>query len=494
MNFLLNLISLVGIVVLCLIAWLGSENRRVINWNVIIWGLALQLIVGLVVFGLGSTVVAGINNILNPILDASEAGARFLFGGPNSLLANDWPQNPGPGAAGRWLVRAVGSGYVEVPGDRIGPTSLNPGFNYVLAFRALPQIIFFAGLVSLLYRIELGGFSLFGINIPQFKPMNEVVRFFARIFQNTMRISGAESLSGAANIFVGIESAIAIKPFLPKMTRSEICAVLTSCFGSIASSVLGLYAGFLRPSFPSIAGHLVSASILTIPACFVIAKLLVPEVSEPETLGHLPPEEAEETDQPKPSYMDTLIVGSLDGVKMAVGIAAVLIAILGVIALFNAPFNWIATTFVATGDESLLAEFLQNPLRNLMGMIFLPLTFLTGVALDWQNLWAASLLIGQRLFETSIPPYLALNGLASSGAISPRTLLIVSYVLCGFAHLASYGIFVGGVSALVPERRSEVSALGFKALWAATLATLMTGCVAGVFFGLIGSSEGALGL
>ncbi|NEO83419.1 MAG: nucleoside:proton symporter [Spirulina sp. SIO3F2] len=491
MNLGLNLISLLGIGGLCVVAWLGSENRRIIPWNVIVFGIGLQLLVGFIVFGLGSGVVEGINSLLNPILDASEAGGRFLFGGSKSLLANDWVIGAGPGAAGRWLARAVGSGYVQVPGDRIGPDSLNPGFSYVLAFRALPQIIFFAGLVSLLYRIQIGGFSILGLDIPKFNPMNAIVRVFAIVFQKTMKISGAESLSGAANIFVGIESAIAIKPFLPKMTRSEICAILTSCFGSIASSVLGLYAGFLRPSFPSIAGHLVSASILTIPACFVVAKILVPETEEPETMGSLPEDVEDEDGKPKPSYMDSLIVGALDGVKMAVGIAAVLIAILGVIALFNAPFN--ALSNLVGGGDSLIVQFLQNPLRNLMGMLFVPLTALTGVATDWPTLWNASLLIGQRLFETSIPPYLALNGLASSGVLNQRALLIVSYVLCGFAHLPSYGIFVGGVASLVPERRGEISALGFKSLWAATLATLMTGCVAGLFYGLLGDPTSVIG-
>ncbi|TVQ56767.1 MAG: nucleoside:proton symporter [Spirulina sp. DLM2.Bin59] len=477
MDLLLNLLSALGIGVFCIIAWLCSENRRVVQWNVIIFGIGLQLLVGVVVFGGGSAFIAGINSVIDPILDASEAGAKFLFGGPNSLLATDPNMAAGPGPAARWIARAVGSGYVAVPGDRLGPDNLNPGFTYVLAFRALPQIIFFAALVGLLYRMNV---------------IQPIVRVFAIIFQRTMKISGAESLSGAANIFVGIESAIAVKPFLPKMTRSELCAILTSCFGSIASSVLGLYAGFLRGSFPGIAGHLVSASILTIPACFVISKLLVPETGEPETMGSIPVDEVDENTK-KPTYMDSLIVGALDGVKMAVGIAAVLIAILGVIALINAPFNQLSIWLGASGDDSLLGQFFAQPLRNLMGMVFLPLTFFTGVALDWQNLWTASLLIGQRLFETSIPPYLALNGLSQGGLISDRTLLIVSYVLCGFAHLASYGIFVGGLSSLVPERRSEISDLGFKALWGATLATLMTGAVAGLFFGLIGTPTSIIG-
>jgi CNT family concentrative nucleoside transporter len=371
----------------------------------------------------------------------------------------------------------VGDSFVAIPGDRLGPDSLNPGFTYVFAFRALPQIVFFAALVSLLYRLNV---------------IQPLVRFFAVIFQNTMRISGAEALSGAANIFVGIESAIAVKPFLAKMTRSELCAILTSCFGSIASSVLGLYAGFLRGSFPDIAGHLVSASIMTIPACFVISKLLVPEEQEPETMGHIPQDVIDDKGD-RPSPVDSLIVGALDGVKMAVGIAAVLIAILGVIALFNAPFNQISIWLGDADVNPLISGFLQQPLRNLMGMLFLPLTFFTGVALDWQNLWTSSLLIGQRLFETSIPPYLALNSLSQAGVLNDRALLIVSYVLCGFAHLPSYGIFVGGLSSLVPERRGEIAALGFKSLWGATLATLMTGCVAGVFFGLLGEPTSIIG-
>ncbi len=467
MNPLLNLISLLGIPALCLIAWFGSENRRVISWNVIIWGIGLQLIIGLVVFVFGPQLVEGLSSLLNAILDASEAGARFLFGGPSSVLVSDPNFAAGPGPAGRWIARAVGTPYVAVPGDRIGPDSINPGFTYILAFRALPQVIFFAGLVSLLYRLNI---------------IQPIVQAFAKIFQKTMGISGAESLAGAANIFVGIESAIAIKPYLLDMTRSELCAILSSCFGSIASSVLALYAGFLRPTFPTITGHLVSASIMTIPACFVLSKLLVPETGEPKTLGGVP-QEPEEALEKRPNPMDSLIGGALDGVKMAVGIAAALIAILGMVALINLLFSSLANL---SNSEFILLQPLGNvfqviTLQNILGALFLPLTFLTGISLDWQELWQASVLIGRRLLETNIPPYQALAQLNSAGEISNRAMLIVSYVLCGFTHFASYGIFVGGLSSLIPSRSSEVSSLGFKALWAGTLATLMTGCIAGVF-------------
>ncbi|MCT7981814.1 nucleoside:proton symporter [Laspinema sp. A4] len=468
MNPILNLLSLLGIVGLCFIAWLGSEDRRIIPWKVIFWGIGLQMVVGLIVFGLGSNLVEGLSDLLNVVLDASEAGAQFLFGGPASMLVADPNFAAGPGPAGRWIARTVGNPFVAVAGDRLSPDNLNPGFAYILAFRALPQVIFFSGLVSLMYRLNI---------------IQPVVKWFAVIFQKTMRISGAEAVAGAANIFVGIESAIAIKPFLLDMTRSELCAVLTSCFGSIASSVLALYAGLLRPTFPSIAGHLVSASIMTIPACFVISKLLIPETGEPKTLGHIPDDKTGDSSK-RANPMDSLIGGALDGVKMAVGIAAAIIAILGMVALINAVFSGISTLVLGAspaGDTSLVTEFFANPLANLLGMLFLPLTFLTGVSLDWQELWTCSLLIGRRLFETNIPPYQALGVFSQTGEISDRALLIVSYVLCGFTHFASYGIFIGGLSGLIPERRNEVASLGFKALWAGTLATLMTGCMAGLF-------------
>ncbi len=456
MNPLLNLISLLGIVALCFIAWLGSENRRIIPWNVIIWGIGLQMALGLFVFVLPTRdLIAGLNDLLNAVLDASDAGAKFLFG---NILARDFAAPAGPGPAARWIARTVVPAFTEVPGDRLGTDNLDLG--YIFAFRALPQIIFFSGLVALMYRLHI---------------IQPVVQIFAKIFQKTMKISGVESLSGAANIFVGIESAIAVKPYLLNMTRSELCAILASCFGSIASSVLAIYAGLLRPTFPSITGHLVSASIMTIPACFVLSKILIPETETPETMGTIPPDVVEEDPTKRPSPMDSLIVGALDGVKMAVGIAAVLIAILGLLALVNKVFDGLGGLPVI----GFVFEYIS--IQNILGALFLPLTFLTGVSLEWNELWQASLMIGRRLFETSIPPYLTLARLNQAGEISDRAMLIVSYVLCGFTHLASYGIFVGGLSNLVPSRRSEVSSLGVKALWAGTLATIMTGCVAGLF-------------
>lgn len=458
----LNLLSFIGLFGLCFVAWLGSENRRLIPWKVIIWGIGLQLVIGLFVFLVPLTrqLVVVLNDGVNGIIDASEAGARFLF---TPVFVPDPARPPGPTLAGRWIARAITPPYVPVAGDRLSPTNLDLG--YIFAFRSLPQVIFFSALISLLYNLNI---------------IQPVVQFFAKIFRRTMNLSGAESLAGAANIFVGIESVLAIKPFLADMTRSELCAILTSCFGSIASTVLALYAGFLRPTFPTITGHLMAASILTIPACFVLSKILVPETEVPKTLGGVP-EEVRESDRPSP--MDSLILGALDGVKLAVGIAAVIIAILGLVALLNLLFANLAS--LADSQNGLLQIigriFALITLQNILGALFLPLTFLTGVSLEWNELWQASTIIGRRLLETAVPPYQTLATLSAEGAISDRTMLIVSYALCGFAHIPSVGIFVGGLAALVPSRRRDISEIGWKALWAGTLATLMTGAIAGIF-------------
>lgn len=444
MDLKLNLISLLGVYGICFIAWLTSEKRSKIPWELIKYGIGIQFILGLFIFVVPITrdFILVLNNFMNALLDASEAGARFLFG---KVIVPD-PSNPNPSA---------------------------PDIGFVFAFRALPQVIFFSGVVSLAYRLNL---------------IQPVVKVFAKFFYKTMKISGAESLSGAANIFVGIESVVAIRPYLEKMTRSEICAILSSCFGSISSTVLGLYASLLRPSIPTITGHLMAASLLTIPACFVLAKIIVPETGEPLTMGGIP-EEEENPEEEKKGLMDTLIKGTIDGVQMAVGIAAVIIGILGLFAIVNTFFDALAG--LQESDNIILIllgmVFKWISLDNIFALLFFPLTFLTGASLDLGELWTASTLIGNRLIQTSIPSFIALQQHATDGTISQRTLLIVSYVLCGFAHIPSMGIFIGGMTSLVPSRANDISSVAVKALWAATLATLMTGCIAGIYE--FGSSE-----
>ncbi|HIK16798.1 MAG TPA: nucleoside:proton symporter [Leptolyngbyaceae cyanobacterium M33_DOE_097] len=495
----LNALSLLGIFGLCFIAWLLSENRslRVFPWRTVIAGILLQLVLGALVFVVPGTrdALRAFSDLLNVLFDAADAGARFVFG-PNIVPRLD------------------------------RPSDVNLG--YIFAFRALPTVVFFSGLMALLYNLGI---------------IQLITNVFAKIFYWVMRLSGAEALSGAANIFVGIEAAIVVKPYLEKMTRSELAAILACCFGTAASSTLAIYVSFLKDVFPNILGHLVSASIMAIPACFVLSKILVPETGVPLTMGGIPTEKDalseadqeslqgleaaaatpfeepsyaaktriqmdDEDDLPPPVYaaspdptsfkdkaptpqetvggepiervspLDAAIVGALDGVKMAVAIAAVLILILGLVYLINQIF---------AGIDGLLAQF--NPdfqgkltLANIMGILFLPFTFLTGVSLEWNELWNSSVIIGRRLFETAIPPYQSLAQESAAGTLSERATVIVSYALSGFAHLASVGIFVGGTIALAPSRRKDITRLGWKALFAGTLATLMIAAISGVYF------------
>jgi CNT family concentrative nucleoside transporter len=475
---LLNLISLFGIFGLCAIAWLFSENRhpRYFPWRIVIAGLLLQFVLGALVFIVPGTrdLLQVFSTLLNVLFEAADAGARFIFGGvlvpppgEETLLLAPLVEGEVCSAS---TVGEVITGYCGV---RLG---------YIFALRALPAVIFFSALVALLYNLGI---------------LQVLTKIFAQVFYRTMRLSGAESLSGASNIFVGIESAIVVRPFLPKMTRSELCAILTCCFGTAASSVLALYSAFLRPVFPNILGHLVSASIMAIPACFLLAKILVPETQVPLTTTGIPDESLAEQLDPEVSYtgrrgdrmnpMDATIAGAWDGLKMAASIVAVLIAVLGLVYLINQFF--VALSGLADSRIGFLQPigwFFSNiTLQNILGALFLPLTLLTGVSLNWNELWQSSVLIGQRLFLTEVPSYQDLAILTSLPAearvLSDRALLIVSYALSGFAHLASVGIFVGGISALAPTRRKEIISLAWKALFAGTLATYMIACIAGVF-------------
>jgi len=456
-----NLISFLGIFGLCAIAWIFSEKRQLkyIPWRVIIWGIGLQLVLGFLVFWFPPTRTGleWFTSLLDGVFNAADTGARFVFG----------------------------KNIVPIPGE-VPPVNLG----YIFAFRALPTVVFFSGLMALLYNIGV---------------IQIITELFAKIFYKTMRLSGAESLSGAANIFVGIEAAIVVKPYLAKMTRSELCAILSCCFGTAASSTLAIYVSFLKPVFPNILGHLVSASIIAIPACFVVSKILVPETEVPLTMGGIPSEndqqkgkefigeELEEIDEPlkqetvggepieRVSPLDAAIIGSLDGVKMAVAIAAVLILILGLVSLVNQSFGALAdlknSSFALLHPIGIFFSYVT--LQNIEGVLFYPFTLLTGV--PFEDSWQASVIIGRRLLETAIPPYQSLAELAAKGLVRDRTVLIVSYALSGFAHVASVGIFVGGTIALIPSRRKDISELGWKALFVGTLATMMIGSIAGVF-------------
>lgn len=419
-------VSLAGFVVFAGVAWLLSSNRRRVAWKTIAWGVGLQLLIGLIVFRLPGSqrVLLWLNDGVLALLNASKSGSEFLFG----------PLAASPGETG-----SVG---------------------FILVFQVLPVVIFFAAFTAMLYHLRV---------------LQVFVRLFARLFHRTMRISGAESLSSAANIFVGIESALVVRPYLEKMTRSELLLILTTGMATVASSVLGVYVAFLSGVFPQIAGHLISASILAIPACVVVSKLLIPETETPETLAAVPPED--ESARSK-NLIGAIIQGAMDGLKLAAGISALIIAILGIVALIDKVLSAVSLWFGMNEPLSIV---------RLLGWLFYPFGFLLGVpSIDVP---IAARLLGERVILTEVFSYNHLAQLISSGQItSPRTVIILSYALCGFAHVAAMAIFVGGTAALAPTRRDDLASLGLRALLAATLATLMTGCVAGMF------SSGEVGL
>lgn len=423
-----NFISFLGIFIICIFAWLFSKNRKNINWQLIFWGIGFQLLFAFIIFKVptGISLFIWLNSLVIKLLSFSKAGINFLFG----------PLGISPGEVG--------------PN---GQTSLG----FILAIQALPTIIFFSALVSLLYFLKI---------------MQFIVDIFARIFTKLMRLSGAESLCASSNIFVGVESALTIRPYLEKMTLSELHLILTAGMATIASSVLSLYVMILKKDFPMIAGHLISASVLSAPAALIISKLVYPEDDKPVTLGHV----VKGYYKPTSSWIEAIIDGANDGVKLCVGVSALLIAFLGLLSLFN----WIISSLGAP-IVKILGLNLELSLENILGYLFYPLTLITGV--KPQDAFLVSKLLGERLVLTELVSYQHLAGLISQGIISDsRTIVLTTYALCGFSHIASLAIFVGGTSALIPQRTKDLAKLGFSALFSATLACLMTAAVAGVFY------------
>ncbi len=423
-----NVVSFAGIFLLMGVAWLFSANRKVVNWRVVCWGTALQLLLALFVFVIpaGSRVFLAVNDAVVSVLDSAQAGTRFVFG----RLALP------PGARNDAGEESIG---------------------FILAFQALPTIVFFA--------CRVGALDYLGV-------MPRLIRFFSRIFSGLMRISGAESLSVSSNIFVGVEANMTVLPYLSRMTRSEFCTILAAGMATTASNVLALYVFLLRKQFPAIAGHLVSASILSAIAAIVMSKIVFPETEAPETLGAdiAPHYEKEAT------VFEAIINGANEGVKMIVGIVALLLAFLGIVALADSVLG--AAGGAVNGWTGAKIDW---SLSGLLGYASYPFALVIGVPLE--DAAAVARLIGERAVLTEVKAYQDLSTLLAAGAIKdPRSAVLAAYALCGFAHVASLAIFVGGTAALVPSRTKDLSAVGLRALAAATLACLMTAAVAGTFY------------
>jgi CNT family concentrative nucleoside transporter len=302
--------------------------------------------------------------------------------------------------------------------------------------------------------------------------MSWLVGLFARIFTRLFRTSGAESLSASSNIFVGVESVLTIRPYLADMTRSELCTVLTAGMATIASSVMALYVFILGSAFPSIAGHLVSASILSAPAALIFSKLLVPETGTPATLGI----DVKPATDRYASGMDAIIQGAMSGVRLVVGVSALLLALLGLVALAD-----LGLGFAGGLLNGWFGWSVDWSIRSLAGVVFYPFTLAIGVPPD--DARAVASVIGERVVLTEVASYQDLKALIESGGLAhARSAVITAYALCGFAHVASLAIFVGGAAAVAPGRTADLASVGWRALVAATLACLMTGAVAGAMY------------
>ncbi len=423
-----NFISFGGIFVLMGVAWVMSSDRKNMNFRVIFWGVGLQLLFASVIFlfPLSGKIFLFLNKAVTVLLSAAARGSEFVFGR-----------------------LALPPGAENVAGE----TSLG----FFLAFQAFPTIIFFSAFISILYHSGV---------------MQKVIKAFSLVFTKTMNISGAESLCASSNIFVGIESAVTVRPFLEQMTASELCTVLTAGMATVASNVLALYVMILSGEFPTIAGHLISASILSAPAAVVMSKIIMPEKEIPQTLGISVEADYNESG----SLFESIIKGSEAGLKLIFGITALLIAVLGLTAFLD-----LILANCGGIINDVFGTSLDFSLTGILGVVFYPVALLMGVPPS--DAMEIGRLIGSRAVMTEIPAYRELAVMLKEGTLNcPRSAFIAAYALCGFAHIASMAIFVGGVSALAPKQTAVLAKVGWRALIAATLACLMTGCVAGMFF------------
>jgi concentrative nucleoside transporter, CNT family len=406
-----RLVSFGGLFVMMGLAWLLSSHRRRIQWRVIVVGLALQFLFAFLTLrtAAGRLGFSWLGDMFTSLLGFVDVGADFVFGMP------------------------AGSGNTE-------STRLLTSF----AFGVLPSIIFFSSLMSILYHFHV---------------MQRIVHVVAAVMRKSLGISGAESLSVAANIFLGqVESPLVVRPYLSTMTQSELMTIMVAGFGTVAGGVLAAYV-----KMGIDAGHLVTASVIAAPASIVIAKIIEPEIGKPTTLGRVAIEVEPET----VNVIDAAATGALDGLKLALQVAAIIIAFLALIAMLKVSVEWIL---------GLLSYSIT--LEDLLGYLFAPLALAIGI--EPADCRVAGELIGVRMISNEFIAYVDLAKLMQTGTISPRSQVLLTYALCGFANLGSIGVQLGGIGAMAPERQRDLARLGLRAMLGGTLTCLMTACMAGI--------------
>ena len=408
--------AVAGLILFCTIAWLLSENRRAVSWKLPVAGLGLQLAVAVILLKLPAS--------------------QDLFVWLNSLvLAIEQATKQGTSLVFGFL------GGAPLPFDE-----KFPGASWILAFRGLPIILVMSALSGLLFY---------------WKILPLIVRGFSWLLRRSLGIGGAVGVSAAANVFVGmVEAPLFIRPYLAKISRAELFMVMTVGLSTVAGTVMVLYASILGPVIPGVLGHILTASLISAPAAILVAGLMVPDTGEATQADQMtPPAEAS-------TAMEAIVNSTGMGIKLIANIIALLIVIVALVSLVN----MILGLFPSPGDTDLT-------IQQLTGWIFAPLAWAMG--LSWDEALVGGELLGTRLVLTEFVAYLEMAKLPI-GSLSDRAQVIMLYGLCGFASLPSLGIMIGGLGAMVPERRADILALGFKSLIAATLATCMTGAVVGL--------------
>lgn len=418
-----------AIVALIAIAWLLSSNRKAIRWKLVAGGLLLQIVLASLILGVSYVrdFFYWLSKAFVSLLQFSNEGARFLFGD-------------------------LASG--------------TPTFGKIFAFQVLPTIIFFSALSAMLYHLGV---------------LQRVVKVMAWVMKRFMHISGAESLAAAANVFIGqTEAPLVIKPYLKNMTRSELLCLMTGGMATIAGGVMAVLVTELGHNDPvqmqEITTHFLTASIMSAPAAILLAKILIPET---ENIEH----ELKTEVKTKGNMLETIAQGTTDGVKLAVNVGGMLLVFIALMALLN---YILQQTGRIGGLNQLIFEWTNGAydklsLHCILGVILSPVAWLLGVSSS--EMMAAGQLLGEKTIFNEFLAYLTMDKLEQSGQlVNKKSIVIMTYALCGFSNFSSIGIQIGGIGALVPERRKEIAALGIKALIAGTLACLLTASIAGMFF------------
>jgi CNT family concentrative nucleoside transporter len=416
MDFAHALHAAAGLSAIVALAWVLSEDRGRVDWRLVASGLVLQLAFAALLLGLAPLrdAVFALNEGLMALERATQAGSRFVFG-----------------------YLAGGTAPFE---------ETNPGASFVLAFRALPLVLVVSALSALLFYWRI---------------LPWIVRGFSWLLGRTLGLNGAVGLSAAANVFVGmVEAPLVIRPYLARLTRSELFMVMNCGMATIAGTVMAIYAMVLRPVVPEAIGHILIASLVATPAAITVAALMVPGPRGDTEAG-----EIASTDR---GAMDAIARGTSEGVALMIQIAAMLLVLVALVHLANALL-------------SLLPSIAGEPLtlQRAFGWLFAPLAWAAGV--PWSEAPAAGSLLGTKVVLNEFIAYLDMAKLGDA-ELSPRAKLTMTYAMCGFANFGSVGILIGGMGSMVPERRAEIAALGIKTILGGTLATCMTAAVAGLFF------------